>query len=90
MTLGNAEDGWDGLLGVEEATSFADTNEPYLDGDADEITLEEDLPFTRFKLPPEEEDFDTIHTGTFQCYLYLHPSIDACAANSSGMGSRHP
>jgi tRNA-specific adenosine deaminase 3 len=64
MISGNAEDGWGGLLGVDEATLSAKTDEPYLDGDPDEIIVEEELPFTKFKLPPEEEDIDTIRTGT--------------------------
>ena len=64
--LGNTEDdGWGGLLCVDEATDSAETDEPYLDGDPDEIILEEQLPFTNFKLPEDnEEDFDTIRTGT--------------------------
>lgn len=68
MVSGNAEDGWGGLLVVDEATYSAETDESYLNGDPDEIIVEEQLPFTRFKLPPEEEDFDTIRTGTLICY----------------------
>jgi hypothetical protein len=37
---------------------------PYLEGDPDEIISEEDLPFTRFKLPPEEEEIGSIRTST--------------------------
>ena len=37
---------------------------PYLNGDPTDIIPDEQLPFTRFKLPPEEEDPDSIQTGT--------------------------
>ncbi|KAF8798761.1 cytidine deaminase-like protein [Phlegmacium glaucopus] len=36
---------------------------PYLEGDPNEIVPEEDLPFTRFKLPPEEEEVGSIRTA---------------------------
>ena len=36
---------------------------PYLEGDPDEIIPEEDLPFTRLKLSPEEEDVESIRTS---------------------------
>lgn len=32
--------------------------------DPDEIIPEDELPFTRFKPPPDEEDIDTIRTST--------------------------
>ena len=38
---------------------------PYLEGNPDEIMSEEDLPFTRFKLPPEEEEVESIRTSTY-------------------------
>lgn len=37
---------------------------PYLEGDPDEIIPEQDLPFIRFKLPPEEEEVGSIRTST--------------------------
>lgn len=37
---------------------------PSSDGDQTDIIPDEQLPFTRFKLPPEEEDPDSIRTGT--------------------------
>ena len=61
MIPDNVEDGWGGLLRLEEST---ETDHPYLDGDPDEVIVEEQLPFTRFKLPPDEEDLNTIRTGT--------------------------
>jgi tRNA-specific adenosine deaminase 3 len=38
---------------------------PYLEGDPDEIIPEEDLPFTRFQLPSEEEEVGSIRTGMY-------------------------
>lgn len=61
MTHGEAEDGWGGLLAVDE--DFP-AHEPFLDGDPHKIIADEDLPFTRFKIPPDEEEMDTIRTGT--------------------------
>jgi hypothetical protein len=87
MTSPYSDDRWGGLLAVDETTYSAETDNPYRDGDADEIVLEEQLPFTRFKLPPEEEDIDTIRTGTSQ--YYPRPFSDRCTSNSSGVGSEH-
>jgi len=66
MISGNAENGWGGLLAIDEGTCPAATDDPYVDGDPDVVIAEEQLPFTRFKLPPDEEDFDTIRTGMSQ------------------------
>lgn len=49
---------------------------PYLEGDPDEIISEEDLPFTRFKLPPEEEEVGSIRTSTYVHQLIISSSID--------------
>ncbi|KAG5648305.1 hypothetical protein DXG03_004877 [Asterophora parasitica] len=68
------EDGWGGLSAVEDddagagadlsldTDADADVKCPYLDGDPSEIISDEDLPFTRFKLPPDEEDLASIRT----------------------------
>ena len=63
-----AEDEWGGLLVVDPASHPTRTDGPFLDGDPDEIIPEEELPFSRFKLPPEEEELDTIRTGLFPRY----------------------
>ncbi|TFK40622.1 hypothetical protein BDQ12DRAFT_733838 [Crucibulum laeve] len=55
------EDGWGGLSAVIEDTE-SDCEGPFLDGNPDEIIPDEDLPFTRFKLPPEEEEPGSIRT----------------------------
>ncbi|KAG5638251.1 hypothetical protein H0H81_001020 [Sphagnurus paluster] len=55
------EDVWGGLLAVVDS---ADPTGPYLDGDPQAFIEDEDLPFTRYKLPPEEEDMESIRTGT--------------------------
>ena len=52
----------DGLSAVEPVNDNLFVN-PYLEGDPDEIIREEDHPFTRFKLPPEEEEVGSIRTG---------------------------
>ncbi|KAF5382635.1 hypothetical protein D9615_002940 [Tricholomella constricta] len=56
------EDGWGDLSAVEDAESADPPLGPYLDGDPDEVIADEYLPFTRFKLPPEEEDLESIQT----------------------------
>ncbi|KAH9480500.1 SET domain-containing protein 7 [Psilocybe cubensis] len=60
------DDGWGGLSAVEDndgSTSLnPSTMNPYIEGDPEEIIPEEDLPFVRFKLPPEEEEPHTIRT----------------------------
>ncbi len=68
-------DEWRGLNAVDHRDDV-DVNEgkkggqnkmriviPYAQGDPDDIIPEENLPFTRFKLPPEEEDPDSIRTS---------------------------
>lgn len=51
---------------TEKQTALDHDNlNPYLEGDPDEIISEEDLPFTRFKLPPEEEEAGSIRTSTY-------------------------
>ena len=49
---------------------------PYLEGDPDEIILEENLPLTRFKLPPEEEENGSIRTS--KCVrTQTHPILNS-------------
>ncbi|PPQ89643.1 hypothetical protein CVT25_013830 [Psilocybe cyanescens] len=55
------DDGWAGLSAVEDSDGSNIMN-PYVEGDPEEIIPEEDLPFIRFKLPPEEEEVHTIRT----------------------------
>ncbi|KAJ6584832.1 cytidine deaminase-like protein [Mycena capillaripes] len=52
-------DGWGGLSNVEIAQN---TIPAFFSGSVDDIVPEEDLPFERFKPPPEEETADTIRT----------------------------
>lgn len=61
------EDGWGGLsmLNDDDVQDSADDGHwPLLDGDPDEVVSEEDLPFTRFKPPPEEETLEEVRTST--------------------------
>jgi len=57
------DDGWGGLAAVDG--NFERSLNPYVEGDPDEIIPEADLPFIRFKLPPEEEDPQSIRTSRF-------------------------
>ncbi|KAG6850733.1 hypothetical protein H0H93_009356 [Arthromyces matolae] len=59
------EDGWGWLSAMGDTadpTVASSEDSPFKVGDVDEIISEEDLPFTRFKLPPEEEELDSIRT----------------------------
>lgn len=58
-----ADDRRGGLTAVDDENAEATVN-PYTKGDQNEVILEEDLPFIRFKLPPEEEDAQSIRTST--------------------------
>ncbi|KAG6877127.1 hypothetical protein C0993_010079 [Termitomyces sp. T159_Od127] len=60
----DVEDGWGGLSAVGESIDPVPSQEesPFEKGDPDEVISEEELPFTRYKLPPEEEDLDSIRT----------------------------
>ncbi|KAG6830390.1 hypothetical protein H0H87_008277 [Tephrocybe sp. NHM501043] len=56
------DDGWGGLSAVDESADPSSEESPYEDGDPEEIISDEDLPFTRYKIPPEEEELDSIRT----------------------------
>ncbi|KAG6841972.1 hypothetical protein C0991_004463 [Blastosporella zonata] len=58
----DVDDGWGGLSAVDESADPSSEESPYGQGDPDEIISDEDLPFTRYKLPPEEEELDSIRT----------------------------
>ncbi|KAF8158313.1 cytidine deaminase-like protein [Crassisporium funariophilum] len=61
MSSQEADDSWGGLTPANEIGVQPIIN-PYLEGDQEEVILEEHLPFTRFKLPPEEEEAGSIRT----------------------------
>lgn len=69
-----ADDGWGGLAAVGVDADDSPSSNPYAEGDQDEIIPEEDLPFTRFRPPPEEEDPESIRTGMriFRVKLRIH------------------
>lgn len=78
--VAEVDDGWGGLTAVVEDDEVYKSNEitnPYADGAPDEIISEDELPFTRFKLPPEEEDAESIRTGTFCGGRRVFPSADS-------------
>lgn len=53
------------MLNDDDVQDSADDGHwPLLDGDPDEVVSEEDLPFTRFKPPPEEETLEEVRTST--------------------------
>jgi tRNA-specific adenosine deaminase 3 len=54
------DDGWGGLSNVDVPQIVLPS---FFNGPVDDIVPEEDLPFERFKPPPEEETADTIRTG---------------------------
>ncbi|KAG6814268.1 hypothetical protein H0H92_015383 [Tricholoma furcatifolium] len=56
------EDGWGGLSAVGDSADPTQEDSPFTQGDPDEIISDESLPFTRYKLPPEEEELDSIRT----------------------------
>ncbi|KDR82703.1 hypothetical protein GALMADRAFT_88274 [Galerina marginata CBS 339.88] len=56
-----ADAGYGGLTAVVDEDRTEIPN-PYEYGDQEEIIPEQDLPFTRFKPPPEEEDAESIKT----------------------------
>ena len=62
------EDAWGELSGINDE-QIDDIKNPFVDGDQTELIAEGDLPFTRFKLPPEEEDAQSIRTGSFSTPL---------------------
>ncbi|KAK7048268.1 histone-lysine methyltransferase Set7, partial [Favolaschia claudopus] len=57
----NHDDGWGGLSSLN-SESAEDIPPSFLQGSADDVIPEEDLPFERFKPPPEEETAETIRT----------------------------
>jgi tRNA-specific adenosine deaminase 3 len=59
---GVIDDGWGGLLGVVEESNTRPSSDPLQN--PGEPVKEEDLPFTRYKLPPEEEEPGSIRTSS--------------------------
>ncbi|KAJ7696082.1 cytidine deaminase-like protein [Mycena rosella] len=53
------EDSWGGLSNVD---GLQDSRPIFFNGSVDEVVPEEELPFERFKPPPEEETLETIRT----------------------------
>lgn len=63
------DDGWGGLAsldGVDDGGALDELFNGFEDGSPEEVVLEDELPFTRLKLTPEdeeEEDMDAIRKG---------------------------
>lgn len=63
------DDGWGGLAsldGPDDGVALDELFNGYEDGNSEEIVLEDELPFTRLKLTPEdeeEESMDAIRKG---------------------------
>lgn len=72
-----SDDGWGGLTVVssveeeEDEPTTSNLQNPYASGNQDEIIAEDDLPFARYKLPPEEETHESIRTGAPSAYNSL-------------------
>ena len=65
------DDGWGGLCGVGDDENVSDISglslfDGFVEGDPDRLVPEEELPFRRLKLTPdeEEEDMDSVRKGT--------------------------
>ncbi|KXN88195.1 SET domain-containing protein 7 [Leucoagaricus sp. SymC.cos] len=53
-------DGWGGLSTIDYNEEKIPRVNPFLNGDAAELISDEDLPFVRYKHPPDEEDLETV------------------------------
>ena len=85
------DDGWGGLSLVgsgDGRTPGGPLENPYKDGSPDEIIAEEELPFTRYKLPPEEETPDSIRTGWSLLISEPHCLLNIIV-DSHRVGGRH-
>jgi len=82
------DDGWGGLtaVGDDQPDEIMDISNPYTDGDPEGIICEEDLPFIRLKPAPEEEDAQSIQTGS--CLFLRDESTELIWLSSPCMGRR--
>jgi tRNA-specific adenosine deaminase 3 len=59
-------DEWCGLSSIDcDRTARGTPANPFTGGDVEEILSEEDLPFVRHKVPPEEEEPETVRTSGY-------------------------
>ena len=84
------DDGWGGLGAVGDNEDDSDIIGPSLfdgfsEGDPDQIIPEEELPFRRLKLTPEEEeeDMESVRKGT---EIYDHSNMLAHSLARGGLG----
>jgi len=56
-------DAWNSLSAIDDNEQNMPLINPFTNGDSQELLHEEDLPFVRYKLPPEEETPETIRTS---------------------------
>ena len=56
-------DAWNNLSAIDDNEQNMPLINPFTNGDSQELLHEEDLPFVRYKLPPEEETPETIRTS---------------------------
>lgn len=58
-------DEWGGLstLDYDHTAQIIHSANPFTGGNPEEILSEEDLPFVRYKLPPDEEEPDAVRTS---------------------------
>ena len=89
LSEAQVDDGCGGLSAVEPVNDNLFVN-PYLEGNPDEIIPEEDLPFTRCKLPPEEEEVGSIRTGTHPTRLDILFTVSDTISTSMGCRYSRP
>jgi tRNA-specific adenosine deaminase 3 len=64
-------DEWGGLNSIDcNRTARGAPANPFTGSDTEEILSEEDLPFVRYKVPPEEEGPETVRTSEYSLLLY--------------------
>lgn len=58
------DDGWGGLGPLTDTVEgpYSDEDEPVADDNPDEIILEENLPFTRVRITPDDEEEETLES----------------------------
>ena len=84
------EQGWDGLCSLGECVDGSDVItrfDAFVEGDPHQLIPEEELPFTRLKLTPdeEEEDMDSMRKGA---RIHEYPSIISNLSRRGGLGGR--
>jgi len=79
-------DVWNSLSAIDDNEQNMPSINPFTNGDSHELLCEEDLPFIRYKLPPEEETPETIRTSELRWFFYnLNASYPAPLQSKPGL-----